>query len=777
MLKTRALILFACIPALSGGAPLAVKDALGVLQIANRSPIALSPDGAWLAYTVEDLRRHEGASDPLYRSFSRTGVYKESEGCDVWITDTRSGESTNLTEGKGSNWGPTWSPDGKWLAFYSDRSGTAHLWLWEKATRKIKQLSDAIPHPYFNFSIPRWTPDSSRILIKILPRGMTVEQAARLTLSPPSSSNNVPDRDNYPGAMVTVYRSIPGTVPKKSPSSGTVDVEYAAFVNQYYSDLALIDAASGRIDRIALGIRPLGYWISPDGGSVAYTNAKGLEANTQQMVYSLEVVATTGGTSRILVPEVKQQYGISVRWSPDSQNLAYTTNGQTAKGDCFVVSVGNGAVTNLTPGTHPFLGSAYHPPYWDGAGDSLYLLSGGKVWSISAKGRTPPTLAALPDREAMEIVAPANGGSVWSPDGARSIIVMTRNAKTKEVGFFKISPDGRSEPLFELPISLRGAFDVDVNPGNGSLAFVSQDATHSDDIWLATDHLRSRTRVTRLNPQLDGATFGHSRLIEWTGIDGQNLHGALLLPADYQSGKRYPLIVCVYGGSNLSDDVFRFGLRGSGVDNMQLLATRGYAVLTPDAPLRTGTPMTDLLKTVLPGVDRIIEMGIADPDRLGVMGHSYGGYSTLSLIVQTTRFRAAVESAGPANLISFYGQMDPSGASFALGWSETGQGRMAGTPWQFRERYIENSPIFHLDSVQTPLLIVQGRLDHAVPEEQSDEVFIGLKRLGKEVEYAKYAGEEHWEGSWALPNVIDYWNRVIRWFDGHLKGDGDLGSK
>jgi dipeptidyl aminopeptidase/acylaminoacyl peptidase len=121
--------------------------------------------------------------------------------------------------------------------------------------------------------------------------------------------------------------------------------------------------------------------------------------------------------------------------------------------------------------------------------------------------------------------------------------------------------------------------------------------------------------------------------------------------------------------------------------------------------------------------------------------------------------------------------MDPSGASFALGWSETGQGRMAGTPWQFRERYIENSPIFHLDSVQTPLLIVQGRLDHAVPEEQSDEVFIGLKRLGKEVEYAKYAGEEHWEGSWALPNVIDYWNRVIRWFDGHLKGDGDLGSK
>ena len=112
--------------------------------------------------------------------------------------------------------------------------------------------------------------------------------------------------------------------------------------------------------------------------------------------------------------------------------------------------------------------------------------------------------------------------------------------------------------------------------------------------------------------------------------------------------------------------------------------------------------MADLLKTVIPGVDRVVELGIADPDRLGVMGHSYGGYSTLSLIVQTTRFKAAVDSAGPADLISVYGQMDKTGSSGAIGWSETGQGGMVGTPWQFRDRYIENSPIFYLDRWNTP---------------------------------------------------------------------------
>src|SRR6202030_2093517 len=121
--------------------------------------------------------------------------------------------------------------------------------------------------------------------------------------------------------------------------------------------------------------------------------------------------------------------------------------------------------------------------------------------------------------------------------------------------------------------------------------------------------------------------------------------------------KRYPLIVWIYGGATLSDRLDRFGLAGPGPLNLQLLATRGYAVLMPDAPQHLGTPMLDLAKSILPGVNKCIELGIADPSRLGVMGHSYGGYSTLALLVQTKRFRAAVEADGFGDLTGFYGEM------------------------------------------------------------------------------------------------------------------------
>ncbi len=203
---------------------------------------------------------------------------------------------------------------------------------------------------------------------------------------------------------------------------------------------------------------------------------------------------------------------------------------------------------------------------------------------------------------------------------------------------------------------------------------------------------------------------------------------------------------------------------------MQLFATRGYAVLLPDAPQHLGTPMLDLAKTILPGVNRVIELGIADPDRLGVMGHSYGGYSTLSLIVQTTRFKAAVISAGTGDLVASYGEMHKDGSTYQVPIMETGQGLMGGTPWQFLDRYIENSPVFHLDRIETPVLIVHGAEDQAVASFRGDEIFVGMRRLGKEAEYAKYEGEDHSPAYWSYPNQLDYCARLIQWFDKYLAG-------
>jgi len=181
--------------------------------------------------------------------------------------------------------------------------------------------------------------------------------------------------------------------------------------------------------------------------------------------------------------------------------------------------------------------------------------------------------------------------------------------------------------------------------------------------------------------------------------------------------------------------------------------------------------------TVLPGVNKIIEMGIADPNRLGVMGHSYGGYSTLGLIVQTSRFKAAVDIDGLGDLGAAYGEMDSDGTAFDTAIEETGQGQMGGTPWQFRDRYVENSPIFYLNRTNTPLLIIHGSDDKTVAPFLGDEIFVGLRRLGKEVEYAKYQGEGHSPLYWSYANQVDVANRMISWFDAHLKDAGERDKK
>lgn len=178
--------------------------------------------------------------------------------------------------------------------------------------------------------------------------------------------------------------------------------------------------------------------------------------------------------------------------------------------------------------------------------------------------------------------------------------------------------------------------------------------------------------------------------------------------------------------------------------------------------------MLDLVKTVLPGVNKLVEMGIADPDRLAVIGQSNGGYSVLGLIVQTQRFRVAIDIDGAGDLIANYGQMDESGASFGTSL-EHGQNAMGGSLWEFRQRFVENSPVFYLDRVGTPLLIVHGGSDTTVAPFLGEEVFVDLRRLGKEVEYARYEGEGHSPLYWSYANQGDLCHRMIAWLGSHLQ--------
>jgi dipeptidyl aminopeptidase/acylaminoacyl peptidase len=414
----------------------------------------------------------------------------------------------------------------------------------------------------------------------------------------------------------------------------------------------------------------------------------------------------------------------------------------------------------------------------------------------------PAELTLVPQQRAFVGVA---GEALWSLDGVSTTWSnLTANFEPKVVKI--VWPDVRFRraqagvPLDSVIISAHqgtttNLYRVDIMSGETRLLarpsehalLVAYRPEADQALFVADEPTGTFLTVTQgatKRPLVEANTFmrdlvqGEIRAIEYSGLDGDNLKGWLVLPTDYESGKRYPLVTWVYEGYMASETPPWYAQFGGTYLTPQLLAARGYAVLIPSMPLisKLGEPgdrYMELTKGVLPAVDKVIQLGIADSQRLGVMGHSFGGFSTYGLVTATHRFKAAVALAGPADFISTYGAFDPRhryepdarDANVLLDSSETGQIGMANPPWKDVERYIRNSPLFYADRVQTPLLIVQGDMD-MVPIAQGEEFFTALYRQGKRARFVRYWGEGHTFTSPA--NIRAMWSQVFAWFDEFL---------
>ena len=280
----------------------------------------------------------------------------------------------------------------------------------------------------------------------------------------------------------------------------------------------------------------------------------------------------------------------------------------------------------------------------------------------------------------------------------------------------------------------------------------------------------------------------HQQLIRLSGPSNDTTEAVLTLPPHSNSDQLYPMIVSVYPlyGRFVTWNRPEDSVEASGADSpisAICLARHGYAVLTVTAHFSdtggvSGTLATEIAQSVLPAVEEVVRRGIADSTRLGLIGHSAGGYSVYSLLTQTARFRAAVALAGQADLPGMYGAFHPAIAHTDDGpynqiWSaffESGQLAMGAPPWRRPEAYIRNSPLFSADRISTPLLIIQGDEDF-VPLGQGEQMFSALARLGKEVRLVRYWGEGHVINGYF--NVIDEEERIASWFGSHLRQQPD----
>jgi dipeptidyl aminopeptidase/acylaminoacyl peptidase len=744
-------------------APLSVEEVLQAPTVAAYSPPAFSPDNRLLAYVVTDnARRREAIDDEL---LLRNGVAWYGVASDIWISDLETGTRRNLTGGTGNNWAPSWSRDGRHLAFLSDRGnggkeiGPARLWIWERASDVLHQVGQADVREGWGGT--HWTADGRSVLVDLFPEELGREGYVALVKGKGPRSDLM---DEVTAKVFEFDPSVTGSV----PSTDQVNLDYVR------RDLGLVDVKTGALRRLVKGVRIGSYALAPDQTTLAYAVLTRAEKpGLGQYLFEVVVQDLKTGASRVVASDVRLDlFGRSFSCSPTGDTIAYRTAGPLAMDDIYVVSRAGGTPRRVAqnPPVDPLALQEVDQPVWDPTGQNLFFTRKGVVWRAATDGSGAAAFASLVDRE-LQIFSPQQQ-ALFSPDRGRSGVVMASSPGSKRVGFATVDlQTGAVSLLFEEDKRYGGyGTEPAISPDGTRVAYVAEDALDPADVFMLSGDPARPRKVSQVAPSLTGRAFGKAEVIEWTSTDGETMRGALIYPAGYERGKRYPLIVKVYGGSSISNDLNRFGFAIAAVENLQLYATRGYALLLADSKLNLGTPMVDLMKSVMPGIDKAVELGVADPKRIGVTGHSYGGYSTLSLIVQSPRFKAAVMRAGLGDLIAGYGQLSPDGTNYGLAWSESGQGRMGGSPWEFRERYLENSPILYLDRVQTPLLIIHGKDDRAVPSYLADEVFTGLRRLGKTVTYVRYEGEDHWEGTWGRANQVDVLKRVLGWFDRHLKG-------
>ncbi len=740
--------------------PLPLEVAASLHTHNARSSFDLSPDGQWVAHTVEldetiarDSHRYAGTGFPLAEGDSRM---------QATLTNTRNGEVIHFGGAGSASWAAVWSPDGKRVAFYSDEGGETGIWVWEKATGKAERFPGVIARPFFGFEVVRWTGDSQRLLCKVLPAGMTIKQANALGGDSEGTHRFPAVTPGQPSVFVLRARK-ETTVETKPKTEG--DVRWAV------ADLAILDLRTRTIARIAERTQPRFYAFSPDEKCVAYTVLKGWEANSQQPSFDLVVYDLARGTTRTLAKNIRLGYGMEWSWSPDSRYLACIASGQVTEGEIVVVSVTDGSAKTLKDKGVPSFapGEGERPPLWDASGEHLYALGDGDLWRVDAASGRGTKVGSISGWEMRAIVTRPELPTIWSNDRGRTAWVTARERAGQKAGILRVDlVTGKTQVALEESKRYYGVFNLDASDVTGEIVFVAKDQQQVGDVWVLNTGDNRARQVSHINASLDRYELGTPRIIEWHSLDGQPLKGALLLPPGYRTGQRVPLVVWVYGGETNAASYFNsFGFWGDmAALNMHVLATRGYAVFYPDAPLRTGRTMTDLMRTVMPGVNAVIEQGYADPDRLAIMGQSYGSYCTLSIIAQTTRFKAAIITAAVLNpdLFADYLPMSPEGAGASTGYYEHGQGNMGGTPWQYPDRYRENSPLFLFDRVETPLLIGQGEKDGRLIA--SDTTFVALQRLGKEVEYRIYEGEGHVITQ--KPNVLDFWKRRLDFFAEHL---------
>jgi dipeptidyl aminopeptidase/acylaminoacyl peptidase len=740
-------------PRVEYGTDLVLRDlAQGTERvIANVLEYAFARDGKTLVYTVSS------------RTADENGVYA--------VTPGSTAAPAVVTSGRGKYSRLTWNRDETEVVFISDRDDAASasprfaVYRWRRgaspAAAIVTSQTPGIPAGLVVSDRGQiaFSRDGSRVYVSVAPPARPARQADG------SEDRVVVDLWHWQDDVIQPMQRVRANQDRTRSYRGVYHLAQGKYVQLADPTLRNVTLSDDGSRAFGMDDSPYRRMVDYDGN---YSDVYLIDSNTGMRTLLLKQLRGGGGGPG---------GGGPLQWSPDGRYAFYYQDKHF-----HVLDVNTRATRNVTSA----LGVAVHdedddtpdPPGNYGGGGwlsdskSFLVYDRYDVWQIFVDGQPSRNLTEGEGRRTktefrlQRLEADDDADAQRGLDPAKPLYLRGTSQETRATGFFKDAFSGSAPPQ-RLLWGDRN-YRVATRAADADVVLVS--ASRFDeypDLHVTDSAFRNLSKVSNGGAQTEKFLWGTSELVSFRNTDGVPLKAALFKPANFDPKKKYPMLVYIYEG--LSQNVHNFvDPRPSHNINFAYYISNGYVILTPDIVYTEGQPGQSALKCVLPAIDAVVEKGFVDEARIGIQGHSWGGYQIAYMVTQTNRFRAVEAGAPVGNMTSAYsGIRWGSGLPRQFQYEQT-QSRIGRPLYAAPHKYLENSPIFHIERVKTPMLILHNDNDDAVPWYQGIELYLALRRTGKEAYLFNYNGEFH--GLRRRHNQKDFAVRMQQFFDHFLKG-------
>lgn len=653
----------------------------------------------------------------------------------LMLMDSHTGERVAVMDEPGVFRNIRWSPDGSNLAFLEYEDEMFHLNIYDVARERVKRVNLRTDKEISSNSILIWTPEGDGIILSFREDGWFEKGDSMY-------------REATAGP-ITIYDS-------RRPFLKWDEIGNHGSLNK----VGMVDLDSRNVTWLLDEERYSSVRLSSDGTMLAYNITypkKTAYDNRGAAEYEMQYIKISEPDNPVVLVK-RSGSRISANWNPDNNAYAYVDSNRV-----FVRYIQDDEPVRLTKDTIEVIEGdtsdiRLSVNRWSPDGTKILATSRGGYWLVDVEAGGMEDVYRYPEERSE---APALSITAWSPDGR--YLYKTTSARDKwERGLVRYDLETREMRELIKDSNLYSGWRL-TESGNRFI-FSMSDGDMPSDYYVADNTISDAKRLTDLNPWMRDRKISKSELIRYRDSDGKQLWGILYYPVDYEPGKKYPLVCEIYEG------FFNNGFNMS----MQLITNAGYFGFRPSVNLIQGYPGEAWIKGITSGINKLIDEGLVDEDKLGVHGTSYGGYAASLLITQTDRFAAAINISGKVNIISFLGD-SPKIGTRNYSAAERGQDRIGATLWEAPMKYLATSAVMHADRIETPHLLLTGEGDWNVPGTNTRELYYAMRRLGKDVVWVNYVNGGHGAGAASNESdYYDYWERILGWYEEHFyKEDKD----